>query len=242
MYIDNQTTMGHKAPKYHTPLTALHSLDGRSYILIAMKKILLRGLLPAGLWLFAAQVAHAQLNLSFAVNQPDNPLTADAGPDQVYDGSSAVVLGGTPAATGGFGDYSYQWEPAAYLDDPNAANPTVTNLDSPVTFTLTVSDPGALCEKQAAVFVDYLLGTHHAGAPEARAFPNPFTEHVRFESSAPIIEIVVTDMTGQSIAAHRNLNTEQTQIDSAPLAVGMYFFIIRFADGSTTVKKLCKVH
>ena len=234
--------MDPSAPTYRTYPTAARIPGLRSFNPIAMKKFLLRGLLPAGLWLLCSLAASAQTTLSFAIDQPESPLMADAGPDLNYDGETTLSLGGAPTATGGFGEYSYAWEPAAYLDDPTAPNPVITNLDAPTTFTLTVSDPGALCEKQAEVFVDYALSTVSGMAAEVRAFPNPFTEAIQFESNAPILEITVTDMTGQSIALHRNLQTDQYRLETAPLAVGMYFFIIRFADGSTTVKKLCKVH
>lgn len=234
--------MGPKACTYQITFTPAPTEVAGYLIPVSMKKILIKTAFAAALVLLSVDAANAQDNIIFSVNQPENPLVIDAGPDLIYDGEAALTLGGAPTAAGGFGDYTYAWEPAEYLDDPTLANPTVTDLDGPILFTLTVSDPGALCEKQAEVFVDYSLGTLNGKRPEVSAFPNPFTEAVQLESTAPILEIAVTDMTGQSIALLRNLQAEQYRLETAPLAVGMYFFIIRFADGSTTVKKLCKVH
>jgi gliding motility-associated-like protein len=64
---------------------------------------------------------------------------ADAGIDQFVLSGTNVILGGTPAATGGTGSYTYQWIPGALLNDSTISNPTVTvNVTS--VFTLIVLD------------------------------------------------------------------------------------------------------
>jgi len=210
----------------------------------AMKNLRLFRSLPAALlFVLLCLGGHAQEVHIISVNQPEHPLRIDAGPDQVYDGHTAIVLGGEPSALGGFGDYTYRWEPAEYLDDATAANPTVINLDGPMTFTLTVHDPGALCNKVAEVSVEYAaLSANDLTKDDLRIFPNPFVEAVNLESTKTIEEVRVTDMTGQIIAVHRNVQSTIYRLETDPLAMGMYFFIIRFADGSTTMTKLCKIH
>jgi predicted Zn-dependent protease len=66
-------------------------------------------------------------------------VVANAGDDvSICEGNSTVV-GGTPAATGGDGNYTYLWTPTPELSDATAANPTATPAAS-VTYTLTVTD------------------------------------------------------------------------------------------------------
>ncbi len=49
-----------------------------------------------------------------------------------------VTLGGNPTANGGQGPYTYQWTPAAGLNDPTVANPICTvNTTTPYTVTVT---------------------------------------------------------------------------------------------------------
>ncbi len=209
----------------------------------SMKNLqLLRPLTAALFFVLLCITGYAQENLVISVNQPEYPLRIDAGSDQVYDGHTAIMLGGEPAAIGGFGEYTYQWEPAEYLDNATIANPTIVHLDGPTTFKLTVSDPGALCNKIAEVNVGFALSANDAGQNDLRIFPNPFVDMVNLESTTPIEEVRVTDMTGQTIAVHRNIQTTNYRLETDPLAMGIYFFIIRFADGSTTMKKLCKIH
>ncbi len=54
--------------------------------------------------------------------------------------NTAVVLGGSPTATGGVPPYTYQWQPASLVTAPQAANPTST---ATVTSTFTVTATGA---------------------------------------------------------------------------------------------------
>lgn len=186
--------------------------------------------------------AVGQVTATFSVDMPENPLEVDAGPNQIYDGESTVILGGDPTAMGGNGEYTYEWVPSEYLDNPTLANPTMINLDGPMTFTLTVHDPGALCEKQAEVFVDYTLSSTKSPKPDVGVFPNPFNEMVRLSSDRAITELMVTDMTGKTLLVERNLQVTKYQIETTEFISGLYFFVIRFSDGSTSVQKLCKIN
>jgi PKD repeat protein len=84
-----------------------------------------------------------------------HPLpVANAGPDQ------SIGLGLTAnltAAPGGAGTYSYHWEPAALLVDPNVQNPTTVPLNQSQIFTLTVTDLVAGCSSTDQVVV-YVTG------------------------------------------------------------------------------------
>ena len=66
-------------------------------------------------------------------------LFADAGADTMVCEGISFTLGGTPAASGGDGPYSYTWSPSTGLNSPTLANPAAS-LSSSTTYTLTVQD------------------------------------------------------------------------------------------------------
>ncbi len=76
---------------------------------------------------------------------------ANAGPDQIIGYGSATVLNGS--ATGGSGNFSWHWEPATLLLNPNDQNPTTINLTSSVQYTLTVTDVSTGCTGSDQVLV-----------------------------------------------------------------------------------------
>ncbi len=85
----------------------------------------------------------------------DSPL-ADAGEDIDIAYAGTANLNGS--ASGGSGEYSYHWEPADLLDDPDIPNPTTVSLTSSTAFVLTVDDTLSLCEGQDTVWVNVVGG------------------------------------------------------------------------------------
>ncbi len=63
---------------------------------------------------------------------------ADAGSDQVINEGTTTTLSGS--ASGGTPDYTFQWEPASWLEQNNVANPTTLPLYDPTIFSLIVTD------------------------------------------------------------------------------------------------------
>jgi hypothetical protein len=104
---------------------------------------------------------------SLAVTATPLPV-ANAGPDQVIGFGGSTVLSGS--ATGGSGTYSWHWEPAALLVNPNIQNPVTLNLTSSVQFTLTATDLVSGC-----VGSDQVLVTVTGGplSVDAQGNPNP---------------------------------------------------------------------
>lgn len=66
-------------------------------------------------------------------------LTANAGADKTQCPNIAVVIGGSPSATGGKPPYSYSWQPSSGLSSSSAANPSA-NVSGWTNYTLTVTD------------------------------------------------------------------------------------------------------
>ncbi len=64
---------------------------------------------------------------SVTVTVYNNPVP-DAGSDQAIPYGTSTVLQGS--ASSGSGNYSYSWEPADKLINPNVAQPTTVNLNS----------------------------------------------------------------------------------------------------------------
>jgi len=67
------------------------------------------------------------------------PLTVNAGIDQVICPGGSALLGGAPTATGGKPPYTYSWTPNWYLSSTTVSNPTSTT-PSWAEYTLTVTD------------------------------------------------------------------------------------------------------
>ncbi|MCX7954825.1 MAG: gliding motility-associated C-terminal domain-containing protein, partial [Bacteroidales bacterium] len=62
----------------------------------------------------------------------------DAGADQTIPYGTYTTL--TGSASGGSGNYSYQWSPASYVTKPNNSTTQTTNLQSTTVYTLLVTD------------------------------------------------------------------------------------------------------
>ncbi|HSV76941.1 MAG TPA: gliding motility-associated C-terminal domain-containing protein [Bacteroidales bacterium] len=82
-------------------------------------------------------------------------LNANAGPDRTVCNRQTVVLGGTPAATGGSGaGFTYLWTPAAGLSNPTLPNPTLMATTTQI-FTLQVTDSqGCIATDQVTITVN----------------------------------------------------------------------------------------
>lgn len=77
--------------------------------------------------------------------------TANAGSAATVCAGGSTTLGGSPAAIGGAGPYSFAWSPTAGLDDATLANPLATPA-STQTYTLTVTDANG-CTATSSVTV-----------------------------------------------------------------------------------------
>lgn len=92
-----------------------------------------------GLCIGLFSLAHAQVTvINIGINQPA-ALLAHAGNDISLCGPQNVVLGGSPAASGGTGAFNYQWSPSTGLSSPTDPNPSVTPSVT-TTYTLSVTD------------------------------------------------------------------------------------------------------
>ena len=107
----------------------------------------------------------------------ENPV-ANAGDDGDY--CVGATIGGSPAASGGGGNYTYSWSPGGGLSDATIGNPVLTTSATNMTYELTVSD-GNQCSSVSSVTVtvtenptvdagddgDYCVGDALGGNPTA---------------------------------------------------------------------------
>jgi hypothetical protein len=90
----------------------------------------------------------------FQVVETNAPV-ASAGNDTSVANGSIITLHGS--AQGGAGGYTYHWEPASLLIDPNVQEPVTINLGASTLFTLTVTDIAG-CMGTDDVFVTVVGG------------------------------------------------------------------------------------
>lgn len=69
---------------------------------------------------------------------------SNAGTDVSIPYGTSTTLDGS--ASQGSGDYTYSWEPAAFLINPNIADPLTILMDQTTQFTLTVTDMAGMCQ------------------------------------------------------------------------------------------------
>lgn len=123
---------------------------------------------------------------------------ADAGADQFVTSGTLVTLGGTPAATGGTGSYTYAWSPSAGISDTTLANPTIT-INNTSTFLLLVTDSlGCTALDSVTIWVN--------NPPDAQD-----DSAVTWEDTAVVVNILFNDSDPDN-----NLDTLSVTITSGP--------------------------
>jgi len=107
---------------------------------------------PQQTTVYIAEVDDGYSTVSDSVVVVLHPVpVADAGEDVSIPYGTGATLHGS--ATGGSGDYSYDWTPAFYLIDPHVQEPVTIDLYETMTFTLTVTDGVYGCHDTDAVTV-----------------------------------------------------------------------------------------
>lgn len=80
----------------------------------------------------------------------------DAGPPQTIPNGTSTTLEGS--LTGGSGSFTYHWEPAGLIVNPNELWPTTYNMSGTTQFTLTVTDLEGGCTDSDQVVITVLGG------------------------------------------------------------------------------------
>ncbi len=158
----------------------------------------------------------------------------DAGPDQsVTSGTTARLLG---MASGGSGQYLFDWEPAGLLADPLTREPETVKLSENAAFVLQVTDKVTGCRSSDSIVVRVEKpGT----ADDCLVFYNVITPNGDGTNDAWIIEcveqypensLVIFNRWGEEVHSFQNYNNTSvvwkgTNKKGDPLPDGTYYFI-----------------
>jgi hypothetical protein len=171
--------------------------------------------------------AYSQAPVILTVNQPA-PLVANAGADVQINKGESVILGGTPSAAQGYGNYVYSWSPSAGLDDATLPNPTA-KPDITTTYQLTVIDVNR-CSAVSEVNVSVNTSGINlkSGELSVRCFPNPVLGnlHVGIQGMPMSVTIRLANPMGQEIFRKVSMmegNDLEEDIPMTELPSGVYY-------------------
>jgi hypothetical protein len=178
--------------------------------------------------LFSANKSIAQ-NYTLIINQPQI-LQADAGNDIVLSLGNSIHIGAAQPALFGYGDYHYEWSPTQWLDDPYAANPVATPLDT-ITYTLRVFDFNeCVAEDLMTIFVTAASVDSYKVNDYFAIYPNPSHGefYIHSENEICIGQINIYDLSGKLIYTEESSNGENIyrNINLNGQPAGQYFIQI----------------
>ena len=159
-----------------------------------------------------------------------DPITLEitADPEVINEGESSQL---NVVAMGGSGEYTYIWEPAETLVNPNIANPVATPTEPETTFKVVVTDSEGNSESgEIIVTIRDWSVTEDGFVPNV--YPNPnngkFTINVKGEFSYKLFNSI-----GQQVMSGEGEG--KTLIDASSLNQGVYFLQLTI-DGTRVEK------
>jgi len=183
------------------------------------------------------QRTYSQTIINLSVNQPSQ-LVANAGDNSTINVGENIVIGGTPAATGGASPYSYYWNYESYLNDRTIPNPVATPPGT-LTFTVVVTDDIG-CTDNDGVTITVIGGTGiYDSKTDTRLniYPNPssgsFTIAIDNITNERELKVSIISLSGQ-IAYEKAFDVKvrfEKEIDISQWPRGFYIMTI---DGEST--------
>ena len=148
-------------------------------------------------------------------------------------GAESTSLSGS--ASGGTDSYSYHWEPASLLDNPDIANPNTVSLSSTTQFILNITDLQG-CVAWDTIIVDVTTSVDLNNIlSNIKVYPNPSNGYITIENpNKSEFIIIVTDVIGKPIIK-KTLYNKNNEINLSSLSDGMYFITINNEDKINTI-------
>ena len=155
-------------------------------------------------------------------------ISVTADPEIINEGESSQLMA---IVTGGDGNYTYHWEPAETLGNPNIANPVATPTEQETTYKVVVTDgDGNTASGEVTVTI------HNWSVQEdgflTEVYPNPsngaFIIDARGDFGYKLFNSI-----GQVIMSGKG--NGRTRIDAAGLNQGVYYLQLT-ADGTQAIK------
>ena len=171
--------------------------------------------------------AQQRIHISLQTDQPPL-LNASAGSDLNLSGAD-LVLGDTPAASGGMEPYSYQWLPETDLDDASSANPVYSG-DQSQSYTLIVTDNRG-CTAMDTINILITGVSEISNDALLVVYPNPGAGMIRLkmrENANGVSKVIrMYSSTGQLILnAQWDDVKHEYLIDVSALAAGSYVITV----------------
>ncbi len=160
-----------------------------------------------------------------------DPLEVEvyADPEVVEEGQSSQL---TALASGGDGNYTYQWEFDETLSDPNIANPVATPTAEETTYNVTVTDgEGNIATGSVTVRIrDWNVSE---STNSLRVYPNPTKGVIQIEGVNVSTGYRLFNSTGQVFL--QGVTESDLRIESN-LSSGIYFMVLSNSSGVSTRK------
>lgn len=103
------------------------------------------------------------LSICFYLKIEAQILHANAGANKTVCYNTNILLGGSPAATGGTSPYIYEWQPNLFLSSNTISNPTAIGITQSVWYKLVVTDRNG-ARDSSYVYIDVdLIYSYTAG-------------------------------------------------------------------------------
>lgn len=124
-------------------------------------------------------------------------VTASAAQTVLHEGESTQLFA---EATGGEGNYTYEWDPAEYLDDAHSANPIATPVLASTEFSVTVTDEAGNTARAYVTVEICNVNVGEQSLENVTVFPNPTSGLFNVKGIHGYTQYQLTNSLGQTIA------------------------------------------
>lgn len=157
-------------------------------------------------------------------------VIAAAQPEVIEEGTSSQLVA---TVTGGDGEYTYLWEPAETLDNPNISTPVATPTEQETIYRVTVTDGQGSTESAEVKVVISNWTVNENGLDNLKVYPNPTQGILHVDGIQGATSYKLCNSTGQVIL--QGITEGDLRIESK-LSQGVYFLELSNRLGVSTRK------